>query len=121
VASSLGVVLGVYPYLTAAGLLAFGVWLLVTGVTRYVSAGSVAAAVALTPLLAGVLAWRRPGFLHTHWPLLAFSALASALVIYRHRENIARLRAGTEHRLGQRRSPHPAPDSAAPTQRTPTG
>jgi glycerol-3-phosphate acyltransferase PlsY len=32
----------------------------------------------------------------------------AVIVIVRHYENIARLRAGTEHRFGERREAHPA-------------
>jgi glycerol-3-phosphate acyltransferase PlsY len=60
---------------------------------RYVSLGSVCAAAALplTVLLLGYSPW------------LALAAAAVALiVIARHRANIARLRAGTERRFGER-------------------
>ena len=100
VATSLGVVLGVFPYLTWAGLLAFAVWVLVTLTTRMVSAGSIAAAVAFPVLLTVCLLWSGYATLREHWTLLVFSILLCALVVYRHRANIARLRAGTESRIG---------------------
>ena len=103
VATSLGVVLGVYPYLTMAGLAAFVVWLGVTLSTRYVSAGSVSAAIALPLLLAGGTLWGGYAVFADSWPLLGFSILAGGLVLYRHRENISRLRAGTENKIGVRR------------------
>jgi glycerol-3-phosphate acyltransferase PlsY len=37
-------------------------------------------------------------------PLLIFAAFVAAMIIYKHRANLARLRAGTELRIGQRRA-----------------
>lgn len=98
VATSLGVVLGVYPYFTFAGLGAFGVWIAVTLLSRYVSLGSVAAAAAFVPLFLlcnGERSWRL-------WPLLAFAAAMVALIVVRHRENLRRLVRGEENRIGSR-------------------
>jgi len=100
VATSLGVVLGVYPYLTYAGLLAFAVWIVVTLTSRYVSLGSICAAIALPILLVGLSAARGSDVLKANLPLVGFALLAAGLVLYRHRGNFARLRAGTESRIG---------------------
>lgn len=102
-ATSLGVVLGVYPYLTLAGGLAFCVWAIVVLATRYVSLGSIVAAALLPPLAVMCSVWRGYGSLRDIWPVIAFAALAAVLVVYRHRENISRLRAGTERRIGEKR------------------
>ncbi|HRX85733.1 MAG TPA: glycerol-3-phosphate 1-O-acyltransferase PlsY [Phycisphaerae bacterium] len=104
VATSLGVVLGVYPYMTLAGALAFAVWAVVTLTSRYVSLGSICAAAALPVLLAACTLSRGRAEFAAHLPLLAFAILLSGLVIYRHRGNLARLRAGTENRIGARPS-----------------
>ncbi len=99
VATSLGVVLGFWPYFTLPGLAAFAVWIAVTLRWRYVSLGSIVAAGAFPVLLvAAALLWQWD--LGLLWPLLAFAVLMSALIILRHRPNIARLRAGTENRIG---------------------
>jgi acyl phosphate:glycerol-3-phosphate acyltransferase len=101
VATSLGVILGFFPHLTIAGVLAFLVWAIVTGVTRYVSVGSICAALAL-PVLVVCSALRRGGSaLREDWPFVVFAVVASGLVVFRHRGNIARLRAGTEHKIGR--------------------
>ncbi|MCB9849460.1 MAG: glycerol-3-phosphate 1-O-acyltransferase PlsY [Phycisphaerales bacterium] len=103
VATSLGVLLGVYPYLTVAGLLAAVIWAVVTLTTRYVSLGSIVAAGAL-PVIVVVSAWLRGGdALKANLPMVGFALLACALVIYRHRGNLARLRAGTENKIGSRK------------------
>ena len=98
VATSLGVVLGVFPYFTWPGLAALGVWIVVTLVSRYVSLGSICAAVGFVVFF--VL------FNHARlaavWPLGTFAAVMAALIILRHRTNIARLLAGTENRIGRK-------------------
>ena len=96
VATSLGVVLGVYPYFTWAGLCALGVWIVDTLLSRYVSLGSIAAAVAFLAFFVGFNLAR----LDRVWPLGAFAALMVVLIIVRHRSNIGRLLAGTENRIG---------------------
>jgi len=102
VATSLGVVLGVWPYLTLTGLLALAVWVFVWGTWRYVSLASLAAAVAF-PAGLGVLIWRIEGWtLGRLWPLAAFSVVMAVLVVVRHWSNIGRLLAGTEHRGGRK-------------------
>jgi glycerol-3-phosphate acyltransferase PlsY len=37
----------------------------------------------------------------------AAAALAAALIVWKHRENVRRIAAGTERRLGARRDPTP--------------
>jgi glycerol-3-phosphate acyltransferase PlsY len=66
------------------------VWIAVSLLTRYISVASIVSALAL---VAGVLLSGQP------WPIVAFAVFGAAVVIWRHRSNIARLRAGTEHRL----------------------
>jgi glycerol-3-phosphate acyltransferase PlsY len=69
------------------------VFLVVVALLRYVSLGSITVAV-LLPVLA--LAMKEP------FELLILCLLMAALVVYRHRENIQRLRSGTEPKLGSR-------------------
>ena len=95
VATGLGALLRLTPLATLAAL---PVFLVVVATTRFVSLGSVLSA-ACVPF--GALALGAP----RAFVLGAF--VVAALVIVRHRENITRLRAGTEHRLGQSRTPSP--------------
>lgn len=78
---------------------AFGVtvvtWLLVFFVSRYVSLASIAAAISLP--VATALTVSGP----TRWPLVGFTSALAALAVWRHRANIERLKAGTEHRFGK--------------------
>ena len=103
VATSLGVVLGIWPYFTYAGLCALGVWIVVTMTSRYVSLGSIAAAAAFVGLFVA-LNFADLGRL---WPLGTFAAAMAALIIFRHRTNIARLLAGTENKIGRGESKAP--------------
>jgi len=99
VATSLGVVMGVFPYFTYAGLAALVIWLVVVLASRYVSLASIVAAVAFLPLFVVfslAMGWPVVGL----WPLLAFAGAIAALIIVRHRGNIRRLLAGTENRIG---------------------
>jgi glycerol-3-phosphate acyltransferase PlsY len=105
VATALGVVLGIYPYFTGVGLVALGVWVAVTLTSRYVSLGSVVAAVGFVPLFAAF----NHRTIEQLWPLLAFAASVAALILLRHRGNIRRLLAGTENKIGR---PKSAPDAA---------
>jgi acyl phosphate:glycerol-3-phosphate acyltransferase len=76
----------------ALGIAAF-VFLLAVVVTRFVSVGSIAGALTLT-LVAAIT--DVPG-------VVALGATVSTfIIIYRHRENLVRLVAGTERRIGQR-------------------
>lgn len=96
VACSLGVVLGIWPYFTWAGLAALGVWVVVTLLSRYVSLGSVVAAVAFVPLVVAFNS-RHLGEVTI---LLPFAGAIVVLILVRHRANIRRLLAGTENRIG---------------------
>lgn len=102
VATSAGVVLGIYPYYTLPGAAAALIFLLVFKSTRYVSAASISAAAGFTiAYFALGIALNWPIF-GEQFPLLLFAALIATMIIYRHRDNIMRLRAGTEHRIGTR-------------------
>ena len=84
VATALGVLLPTLPLPLLGG---FIVWLVVVAVWRYVSAGSMLAAL-VVPLLAAL--WSYPV------PLVLAAALIALLVLYKHRENLSRLRQGSE-------------------------
>jgi glycerol-3-phosphate acyltransferase PlsY len=74
-------------------------WLLVFLAGRYVSLASIAAAVVLPVGTAFTVAGP------TRWPLVGFTSVLAALAVWRHRANIERLRAGTEHRFGKPKVP----------------
>jgi len=86
--------LGAFILLTPISILCMvGLFLLIAVAFRYVSLGSVAVAAAF-PLLA----WALHEYIDSRQ--LVLIALVSALVIWRHRQNIGRLAAGTEAKIG---------------------
>jgi len=90
-----GVLLGLcWP----AALISLAVWLLLVGLTRYISVGSIAAAVSVPIYM--IVADKR-------WEWVAFWSLVAALVILRHIPNIGRLLARKETRIGQKVEPGP--------------
>jgi acyl phosphate:glycerol-3-phosphate acyltransferase len=90
VATAAGVLLAVAP----RAFLAFGIVFVVTvAVTRFISLGSILGAFAFVIAIA-LLA---PGGAHSL--TFAFGVLVALLVVWRHRENIGRLFAGTERRF----------------------
>lgn len=64
--------------------------------TRYVSVGSIAAAIAC-PFLSLWVFWG-------NWPAVLMCTLAGLTVFWAHRANLARLREGTENRIGSKKS-----------------
>jgi acyl phosphate:glycerol-3-phosphate acyltransferase len=95
VATGLGVFLALAP---TAALLALAIFTVVVLVTRYVSLGSIMA----TAAFPAILCWLERD---TFPPAaLLMAAAAALLVIFRHRQNIGRLWAGTESRLGARKA-----------------
>ena len=95
VATGGGAALALFPAGVGIAVLVFAIVFL--GL-RYVSLASLCSGLAF--LLAAVV-------LGEEWPVIAFAALAFGFVTYRHRANIARLRAGTEPRAHLRRKARP--------------
>lgn len=87
VATALGVLAALMPKITA---IVFIVWLVIVVLTRYVSVGSIVAAV-LTPILAAL--FKQPA------EFFAFALAVAVLIVWRHRENILRLKAGHENKV----------------------
>ena len=85
---------GVFSILTPLAVgPALAVFLGAVWMTRYISVGSILASVALPPI---AYATGSPA------PVLAAAVAASALILIRHRTNLARVLAGTEQRIGLR-------------------
>ncbi len=79
--------------LVAAGCLGIGV--VIIAWSRYVSLGSMAGALSGGIIMASLVALDRQPV-----EFLIYALIASCLIIFQHRDNIARLRSGTERRLG---------------------
>lgn len=80
------------------------VWAIFTFTTKYVSVGSIAAAASL-PILVITGSAYHGRLANGTWnkPLFIFSLIAAILAIWKHRANIARLKAGTENHIGQKK------------------
>jgi acyl phosphate:glycerol-3-phosphate acyltransferase len=92
IATTAGVYLALAPW---ALLVALAVFILAILLTRYVSVGSIAGAIALP-----VTVWVMTP--HNLFLGIVTTALG-ALAVYKHKSNIQRLIAGTENRLGQKK------------------
>ena len=87
VATGLGVIAMMMPKVT---LIVFVTWLVIVLITRYVSLGSCIAA-ALVPILAYYFDYKVE--------FVLFGLLAAIFIIYKHKENIYRLRHGIENKI----------------------
>ena len=96
IATSGGVMVGLFGL--PVFLICLGSWQLLFTTMRYVSVASIAGAIALPVAVAALYLLHR-----TDWLALLVSVLMCTLAIWRHRSNIARLRAGTEPRFERRK------------------
>jgi glycerol-3-phosphate acyltransferase PlsY len=87
VATALGVFLAAEPLAVACAIIIFAV---VLWHWRYVSLASIAAAIAMPVFVA---------MLDSNPVMIAMTAIIATLVVHKHRENIGRLRNGTENRF----------------------
>lgn len=87
VSTSLGVLVALMPKITIIILV---VWLVVFLFSRYVSLASIVAAT-LTPILAAL--FKEPII------FFLFSLIMASVVVFRHKDNIERLKAGRENRM----------------------
>ena len=91
IATTAGIYIALAPWPL---LIALGVFILAVVLTRYISVGSITAAIALP-----VAVWLMP----PHNLLLGLVTTAlGALAVYKHKSNIQRLMAGTENRFGKK-------------------
>jgi glycerol-3-phosphate acyltransferase PlsY len=90
VATSFGVLVAMTPLPALFGLL---VWIAVLLVFRYTSLAALTASVCIPAVI-----FLSSGF----GPYFVFSLVAALLIFIRHQDNIKRIFAGTEHRVGQR-------------------
>jgi acyl phosphate:glycerol-3-phosphate acyltransferase len=90
VATGAGAFIPILPVAAISGLVTFAV---VARLTRYASVGSIAGASAL-PVVAVLM--------RAALPSCAAAAVAAGLIVWKHRENVRRIAAGRERRLGAR-------------------
>jgi glycerol-3-phosphate acyltransferase PlsY len=108
VATAFGGLVAMWPTLGLAALAAFAAWIVVVLPTRMVSLASMVAAIVLPAVAVGILlsadvpdsippsdVWPR------RLPAIIVSSLIGAMVLWRHRSNLARIISRTESRIGQ--------------------
>jgi acyl phosphate:glycerol-3-phosphate acyltransferase len=93
VATALGVFALLFP---KAVVVSLAIFIIVLSLSRYVSLGSILAALAF-PIAAYFL-------YHPDWMSLSLTVAVSVAVILKHRQNVRRLLAGNENRFGRGRS-----------------
>jgi glycerol-3-phosphate acyltransferase PlsY len=97
---------GAWPLGLAAGV----IWLAVATIFRMSSLAALSAA-ALTPVLAMIAGFQ--------WSEVIFTVLLAALIFWRHSANIARIRDGTEPKIGADKAKAAVAVEAAPVAATP--
>lgn len=103
VATGLGVLLAFWPIVTLPAAAAFALWIILVLITRYISVGSIAAAVALPFMVTGYCLLNKIDIKEAA-PFLLTTVLMGALVVIRHRGNIKRLKDGTETKIGAKKA-----------------
>jgi glycerol-3-phosphate acyltransferase PlsY len=96
VATGLGVFLAIAPVAVGCAALLFGG---IVALTRFVSLGSIMAAISM-PVWVFLFERKNPDLI----PMLVALVLSAILIVGKHHANIARLFAGSEHKLGARKS-----------------
>ncbi len=93
IATSAGALVALVPW---ALLIVLGVWVVMFGLTRFVSLASITAACLLP-----IATW----LTGQNLVLIVLTSAMAVLAIYKHKSNIQRLLNGTEHRIGGRKNP----------------
>ena len=113
VATGFGVLLAVFPILSLPALCAIVVWAVTVKVSRYFGFSSCVAAASL-PITVWpcMLVYQKLDLFNARrsddvtwplWPYVTVAVVLAALVIWRHRGNLARMMAGTEIRIGEKK------------------
>jgi glycerol-3-phosphate acyltransferase PlsY len=81
------------------GLVTFAVFLVVVGVSRYVSLGSILGSLTMLVAMIPLVVYGSEPFAY-----IAFGLVVVPIVIFRHRDNIRRLLSRTESKIGSSRA-----------------
>jgi len=92
VATAAGALIVMAPVVAGAGI---GIFIVVVALTRYVSLGSMTAALGAVAIIGALTALDREPVEY-----LIYIGIAAALIVFQHRDNLARLLSGTESKLG---------------------
>lgn len=101
IATSLGVMLGLFPYYTICGVTSFITWYICLRIWKYVSLGSIVGSIVFPVTLIATITAKDDWQFVNLWPLVVVSISMTILVLLRHVENIKRLLEGSENRATQ--------------------
>ena len=104
VATSLGIVLGLWPYYTLCGIGAFMIWLIILWVWRFVSLSSILAAISFPVFLVLFIIFDPSWDFAQLWPLVLVAILMASLLVIRHTGNIKRLLNSSESKIRPRKN-----------------
>ena len=111
VATGFGALVAMWPVLTLPAGLAILLWAAILAVSRIISLASMVAAISIPcSVLVAALAANGLAGVRAAVPFLVATGVIAAFVVWKHRSNIARMRAGTEPKVGAKK---PAGDGAA--------
>ena len=99
VITGLGVFLALLPFEALGSLTVF---IITVSVSRYISLGSMAGAVAMFMIMVAETVVFSDSAA-PHWAYLILSAALAGIIVYRHRDNIRRIRDGTEPKFSMSR------------------
>jgi len=97
VATSLGGILPMAMWAPLAAVAGVVIFIAIIALTRYVSLASITGSLSAVVAMAVFL-----GLDRVPWEYLVYIGGVVALIIFQHRDNISRLRSGTESKLGQK-------------------
>jgi len=98
VAASLGIFIAVH---WMAGVIALAVWLIIVGVTRYVSLGSILMCISFC-VVTFVTGTGNVTYGVDIWAVRVMAIVVTLIVTYKHRDNIKRLLKGEERKFGRK-------------------
>ncbi len=101
VATGFGALAAMWPVLTLPAVLALLLWIAITLISRMISLASMVAAISVpcSVVLAALSSNGLDG-VAASVPFIAASSVIAVFVVFKHRSNIARIRAGTEAKIG---------------------
>ncbi len=110
VATGVGAIVAIYPALTIPGVGVLLIFLVMLKTFRYVSLAAMTATCVLPLLVVIHLMWAAPALglatfatsIPQAAPFVGVAVLLAVLIVWTHRANIHRLRAGTEPKVGQK-------------------
>ena len=117
VATGFGALVAIWPVLTLPAALALVLWAAILAISRIISLASMVAAISIPcSVLVAALAANGLAGVRAAVPFLAATGAIAAFVVWKHRANIARMRAGTEPRVGRKNDGAKPADAGAATQ-----